>query len=121
MPWVTECRDLARGRLLAGRVTRADSALARARGLLGRDSLHRDEGLWLLPCRQVHTFFMRFAIDVVFLDRGLRVVRVCPALAPWRLSPWVARAASALELAAGTAAGLGPGDRLGFAPKEEPA
>lgn len=121
MPWVTECTDLARGRLLAGRVTRADTAASRARGLLGRERLAPGEGLWLLPCRQVHTCFMRFAIDVVFLDRAQRVVRLCHGLKPWRLSPWVNRAASALELAAGAAVGLEPGDQLGFAAKEERA
>lgn len=109
---------LASGRLLAGRVIRANTAVSRARGLLGREALPPGEGLWLLPCRQVHTCFMRFAIDVVFLDRAHRVVRICAGLKPWRFSPWVSDAASALELAAGIAADLGPGDSLGFVPGE---
>jgi hypothetical protein len=62
----------------------------------------------------IHTCFMSFPIDAVFLDAGLKVVRVCPALKPWRFSPWVAGAKSVLELAAGRAAGLAPGDQLEF-------
>ena len=53
----------------------------------------------------VHTFFMRFAIDVVFLDRDLKVRRVVEDLRPWRLSPWVLSAHSVLELAGGTLKG----------------
>ncbi len=84
----------------------------RTRGLLGRRGLEPGEGLWLRPCRQVHTMFMRFAIDAVFLDRELTVVGVCSPLAPWRLSPIFWRARSCLELAAGAAAWLQPGDAL---------
>jgi len=59
------------------------------------------EGLWIIPCPMIHTFFMKFAIDVLFLNRELKVVRVMENLKPWRLSPWVFRAHSVLELAAG--------------------
>jgi uncharacterized protein len=76
------------------------------RGLLGRDGLAQGEGLLLKPCGSVHTAFMRFPIDVVFLDRELSVVAVRPEVRPWR----TARARGAkvtLELAAGEAARLG--------------
>ena len=78
----------------------ADDALSRMRGLLGRTSLAREEGILLRPASSVHTWFMRFPIDVVFLDRDLSVLRVVPQLGPWR---WAARrrAAAVLELAAG--------------------
>jgi uncharacterized membrane protein (UPF0127 family) len=76
------------------------------RGLLGRDGLAQGEGLLLKPCGSVHTFFMGFPIDVVFLDRELSVVAVRPEVRPWRTAG--ARGAkAALELAAGEAARLG--------------
>jgi uncharacterized protein len=83
------------------------------RGLLGRSGLEQKEGLLLKPCGSVHTLFMRFPIDVVFLDRELSVLAVRPAVPPWRTAG--ARGAKVtLELAAGEAARLGiqPGMRL---------
>jgi uncharacterized protein len=83
------------------------------RGLLGHAALAAGEGLLIRPASAIHTFFMRFAIDVVFIDRDGVVLRVVPALRPWRLA---ARrgARSVLELPAGEAVarGIGPGDRL---------
>ena len=90
---------------------------SRTRGLLGRSGLETGHGLWLKPCNQVHTFFMRFAIDVVFLDKGYTVRRVVREMAPWRVSPWVTGADSALELAAGGARDVEEGDRLEMAAK----
>lgn len=86
---------------------------ARMRGLLGRRSLDSDQGILLRPAGSVHTFFMRFAIDVLFLDRELVVVGIEPELRPWRTA---ARrgAKSVVELAAGECArrGVVVGDRL---------
>ncbi len=78
----------------------AASPLRRMRGLLGRATLPAGEGILLKPARSVHTFFMRFPIDVVFVDRQLAVLRIAAALPPWRT---VAErsASSVLELAAG--------------------
>lgn len=71
------------------------------------------EGLWIVPCPMIHTFFMRFPIDVLFLSRGLKVVRVIEGLAPWRLSPWVWAAHSVLELGGGSLRGsVAVGDEL---------
>jgi len=85
----------------------------RAKGLLGRDSMGQDEGLWIVPCAMVHTFFMRFPIDVLFLDANLKVRRVIEDLKPWRISPWVPGAHSALEFAGGTLKGsVKSGDQL---------
>jgi uncharacterized membrane protein (UPF0127 family) len=104
------------GRVVCERCVVADGPLVRMRGLLGRSSLPRDEGILLRPASSVHTWFMRFPIDVVFLDRDLAVLRVVPRLRPWRA---VARrrAAAVLELAAGESErrGLRPGDRLAWA------
>ena len=91
----------------------ADRPLARMRGLLGRRELPPGEGVLLRPAASVHTWFMRFPIDVVFLDRELRVLKVVPQLAPWRVAS--GRGARAvLELAAGECErrGIRPGDRL---------
>jgi uncharacterized protein len=91
----------------------ADTVLARMRGLLGRRGLGAGEGLLISPAPSVHTCGMRFPIDVVFLDRGLRVLDVRAALRPWRFAAHRG-ARSVLELPAGRAAeaGLRPGDRL---------
>lgn len=86
----------------------AVTPVSRLRGLIGRVE---PEPLLIAPARSVHTCGMRFAIDVVFLDDRLRVVRVVPGLRPWRLAS-ARRACAVLELPAGTAAGLRPGDRL---------
>lgn len=92
------------GRMLAGSVVSAETLLSRCRGLLGRDELPAGEGLLIRPCRGVHTFFMRFPIDVVFLDRTQRVVATVCHLKPGRMTRIFLKAASALELPAGTIA-----------------
>ncbi len=76
----------------------ADTASARRRGLLRRDSL--DGALVLRPCRHVHTAGMRFAIDVAFCDAEGVVLRTT-TLPPWRVSPYVRRAAFVIEAEAG--------------------
>lgn len=90
-----------KGALIASRVKVADSMSARLRGLLGTVSLPVDQGLWLTPCRSVHMFFMKYPIDVLFLDEQGMVLSQS-TLAPWSVSSWERRAAGALELAAGT-------------------
>ena len=89
----------------------ADRPLTRMRGLLGRSELPRGEGILLRPCGSIHTFFMRFPIDAVFVDRDGRVVGVERELKPWRTAR--RRGAKAvLELAAGAAAGIDAGAAL---------
>ena len=112
MAWDIECANLSRQDKLAGRVARADGLFSRMKGLLGARGLEPDQGLWLAPCRQVHTWFMRFTIDVVFLNKQQQVVGICRRLKPWRFSPVFWRAHSALELAAGRADGVQVGDQL---------
>jgi len=101
------------GRVLCGRCRIAENPLTRMRGLLGRDSLPSGEGLLLRPAGQIHTAFMRFPIDVVFLDRSGVVLAIFSELAPWRMAG-VRGARAVLELAAGEARwrGLEPGDQL---------
>jgi uncharacterized membrane protein (UPF0127 family) len=80
-------------------------------GLMGRSSLDGDEGLLFPRTGSIHMFFMRFAIDAVFCDEDMRVVKVARELRPWRTAG--ARGAkTTIELAAGAAAGVEPGDRL---------
>ncbi|TAJ17850.1 MAG: DUF192 domain-containing protein [Dehalococcoidia bacterium] len=100
--------------ILGDRIAFARSPLARLRGLLGRVGLEPGEGLLLRPCNGVHTWGMKFSIDVVFLDAGGNVLRVERAMRPGRMVPWVRRAKQALELPAGatTAIGLDVGARL---------
>ena len=89
------------------RCTLAATPSLRLRGLLGRSGLPDGEGLLLRPAGSIHTLFMRFPIDVVFLDRELGVRKVVRELGPWRLT-FERGARSALELAAG---GTGARDR----------
>lgn len=104
------------GIVVAARTALASSVPTRLRGLLGREGLAEDEALWIVPCNSIHMFFMKFPIDAVFLDRGGRVVRIYPAIRPWRCTPIIWGAHSCLELAAGRAAAirLQAGDVLEF-------
>jgi uncharacterized membrane protein (UPF0127 family) len=95
----------------------AATRAARRRGLLGRESLGANEGLLLSPCKAVHTVGMRFPIDVIFIDRDGRAVRIVRSLSPWRIA-MSARAKAVIELAAGQAAAgdIQVGDLLYLAP-----
>jgi uncharacterized protein len=89
-------------RVVCSALTVADTAPTRMKGLLGRQSLDLREGLLLRPASSVHTAFMQFPIDVVFLDSDMRVLRVEPNLRPWRVA--AQRGARAVvELPAGAA------------------
>jgi len=92
--------------ILCERCAIAVGPLARMRGLLGRNELAPGEGLLLPHESSVHMFFMRFPIDVVFLDRDRKVVGVRHGLRPWRVAG-ARHAVAALELPAGAAAAAG--------------
>jgi uncharacterized membrane protein (UPF0127 family) len=113
--------DAATGVVLAERLRAAHTHWTRLKGLLGTRSLEPGEGLWIKPCKQVHMFGMRYAIDVVFLDDAHRVVHVIDGLAPGKISPKVRDATSVLELPAGTVArtGLTVGTRIEIEPTRE--
>ena len=93
--------NLTRQTILAARVEVADHGAKRSKGLLGRACLMPGEGLWIVPCEAVHTFCMRFAIDLVYIDRHKRVMKVRSDVMPWRMSACLS-AYSVIELAAGT-------------------
>jgi uncharacterized membrane protein (UPF0127 family) len=104
------------GTVLGTHIRKADTMPARVRGLLGKSGLSDGEGLLIEPCSGVHTWFMRFPIDVVFLDKEGQVLRVVDSMPPYKAAPHVRGARSVLELPAGTVsrAGLVAGDRLEF-------
>jgi uncharacterized protein len=104
---------LENGRTVCERCVLADTALARMRGLLGRRELRSGEGLLLRPASSVHTAFMRFPIDAVFLDRDGRVLKIARALRPWKTAMG-RKARAVLELPAGESErrGIEVGERL---------
>jgi uncharacterized protein len=94
------------GQIVCERCEVADTAPKRMRGLLGRSGLEAGGGMLLPREPSVHTFFMRFPIDVVFLDKAKTIVKVVNELRPWRVAAaW--KAVAVLELPAGTAASVG--------------
>ena len=95
------------GALVAARVERARSFGARPKGLLGRDGLPAGDALAIEPCNSIHTFFMRFPIDVLFLANDGRVVRAVERLPPWRATRIYPQATQVVELAAGSLAKTG--------------
>jgi uncharacterized protein len=86
---------------LASRVELAVSRRARRRGLLGRQRIDANAALVLVPCAAIHTAFMRFPIDVIFVNREGRAVRIVSRMRPWRIAICTA-ARGVIELAAGS-------------------
>lgn len=107
-------RNLSRGVDVVRHLEVAHAVRDRMRGLLGRDHLEPERALWIQPCKSIHTFGMRFAIDAAFLDREGRVLRTYEALSPSRMTRVVWRAQGVLELASGVlnASGTRVGDLL---------
>ena len=107
-------------KLVGEQVEIADTRRTRRRGLLGRAQFADGEALMLIPCFAVHTAFMRFAIDLIFLDRDGCVIRTVSRLRPWRMAmAW--RARSVIELPAGRLerCEVQPGDRVYLSPFRE--
>lgn len=99
-------------KVLVGNLMVADSIFARMKGLLGLTSFPKGSGIWLKPCKGVHTLGMKFAIDVIFMDRENRVIKIIKELKPNRITAIYSGAATVLELPAYTASesGLSTGD-----------
>jgi uncharacterized membrane protein (UPF0127 family) len=100
----------------------ADTSAKRRTGLLKHERLEPGEGLWISPCESVHTFFMKFPIDLVYVSRKHKVRKVRSSVPAWRLSACLL-AHSVVELPAGTAerTGTQAGDELVFDKLDEPA
>ena len=106
--------NVTRNTVLGDSIDVADSSAKRRTGLLKHKGLAPGEGLWIVPCESVHTFFMKFPIDLVYLGKDRKVRKVRHAVKPWRMSAcWSAH--SILELPAGMAAQTGTlaGDQVG--------
>lgn len=93
------------GDVLAYGLKKADTFWSRFLGLMPCKRLPEGEGMLLTPCQSVHTFFMHFAIDVLYLDLDKQVVAVFPNVAPWRVLPFKRRCRYVLEVPAGTLQG----------------
>jgi uncharacterized membrane protein (UPF0127 family) len=102
------------GQLLGDRIQRTRGGREAAKGLLGRAGLEPGEGLWIVGTLGVHTFGMRFPIDVAYLDGDLRVLHAVHGMKPGRVGRISFRAETILELPAGTLAATDTrrGDRL---------
>ncbi|MCL6638094.1 MAG: DUF192 domain-containing protein [Firmicutes bacterium] len=99
--------NLANGSVLADRVAVADSFAKRLKGLIGRRAINRGEALILYPCKSVHTCFLNFPIDVLFIDREALVLHILESMRPYRLSPVISLSYMVVELPAGCVAATG--------------
>ena len=99
---IMKARNARNNRELSGTVDIADTFYRRMKGLLGRSGMHAGESLWIKPCMSIHTFFMRFPIDVIFLNKRNQVIASVENLKPNRLTRLYPKAVSVLELPAGT-------------------
>ena len=121
----TAAINITKGVAIASELEVAKSLGARTKGLLGRDGLRPEQGLLIDPCSSIHMWFMRFPIDVIFLDGKNRVVGLKRNVKPWGMA-WSWRGVKTLELPVGTIASTSTqvGDIVAFqssAPKTEPA
>ncbi len=108
-------RNQTRNTVLAEAAEVADTAAKRRTGLLKHERLEAGQGMWIVPCEAVHSFFMKFPIDVVYIDRKHKVRKTRINMVPSRISGCLV-AHSVLELPVGTieATGTQPGDQLSF-------
>ena len=107
-----------RNTVLGKDVNIADSPFSRMKGLLGKREFSKGQALLIKPCNSIHTFFMRFSIDVLFLDRDSRVIKVINCFRPFRFSAIYFKAASAIELPCGTiqSSSTQEGDEISLTP-----
>lgn len=95
-------RNRTRNAVLSDRTRVANTLVTRMVGLLASKGLAEGEGLWIEPCNSIHTWFMKFTIDAVFLDREGNVVKLASRMKPWKLTSIARRARGVLELPEGT-------------------
>lgn len=113
---MVEIQNTTRNQVLSRTATLANTLAARTKGLLGRDGLNEGEALIIDPCNSIHTFFMRFPIDVAFVDSSGVIVRQIENMKPWRMSGIYFRARRVVEFPAGLleATATREGDMLRF-------
>ena len=114
MKRIVRVRNLTRDSVVGERVTVATSSRDRTVGLLGTAALPPGGGLWIERSPSIHMFFMRYAIDAVFVSKAGRVTKIATNLRPWRVVWWAAGARDCLELPVGAVAASGTrvGDEL---------
>lgn len=107
-------KNVTRKNILANKCEMAATFFSRFKGLQLRKDLPEGGGLLIAPCNSIHMFFMRFAIDAVFIDINNKIVYIEKGIKPWRVSKIVKNARSVLELPSGTVSATGsePGDLL---------
>ncbi len=88
--------------ILAEEVMVADTPFSRMKGLLGNKEFSKGKAVLIRPCNSIHTFFMRFPIDVLFVDRGNRIIKAISTIKPFRLTPIYLKANFTVELPSGT-------------------
>ncbi|MBY0450706.1 MAG: DUF192 domain-containing protein [Cyanobacteria bacterium] len=98
---MTTAHNQTRNITVAHSVETADTYFSRLFGLMGRAGLPQGHGMWITPCADIHSFFMRFSFDALFLSKTGEVLHSVSAMAPWRVSRWVRGSAGVLELPAG--------------------
>lgn len=81
----------------------ANTFITRFKGLMGSNVLSKDEGLLITPCQQVHTHFMAYPLDLVFIDQEDKVIEILTNIKPWRFSKYIKKSKAILELSANTA------------------
>ena len=101
-----------KNKMLASQLESATSFWQRSRGLLGRTQLESNRALWIRPCNSIHTCFMKFSIDAIFVDRELIVRQVKRGIPPWRIVMPVWGAHSVFELPENSSTGVEQGDQL---------
>lgn len=107
-------RNISRDVTLGTRIREARTFLSRGRGLMFVPSLARGEGLIIDPCSSIHTFWMRFPLDVLYMDRDSKVIRADERMNPWRIGPVFTGSRWVIELPPGTIveSGTAPGDTI---------
>lgn len=90
------------GKLIASNVSLADTYFKRLKGLMFKETLKYDEGLLITPCNSIHMFFMKFPLDVLFVDKENNIVGMSKNIKPWRISKVFFKAHYVVELPTGT-------------------
>lgn len=112
--WI--CHNRTQDTVIATQVRKADHYFARLIGLLPKKALEEGEGLWIIPCSEIHSIGMRFVFDAIFLDKDLHVVHLMPEMKPMRISKMIKGAKTVLEIDGGMIARSQTqlGDQLSF-------
>jgi uncharacterized protein len=107
-------KNASRGTVLGTRIREARSFWSRGRGLMLVKELDSGEGLIIDPCSSIHTFWMRFPLDVLYMDRDQTVIRADERMKPWRFGPVFTRSKWVIELPPGTIeqSGTAAGDKI---------